>query len=232
MDEHPGIPEHGRGGAATSPPAASPLLTEAVRYAEDWLWEVVPGTHLVDGEGGPYCSCRAAHCSRPGAHPAHHDWQRLASAGPTRVGLWWTEDPQAAILLPAGRSFDVLDVSMTAGCLALTRMERMETQFGPVLSAPAEPGRRDRRMLFLAPPGTLAKLPELLRRFGWAPDRLDLTGRGEGDWIVAPPSRLGPYGFAQWARPPSFANRWLPDAAELVGSLAYACRRAAPWPGH
>jgi hypothetical protein len=228
VDEHPGFPQHGRGGAAISPPAVSPLLVEAVRYAQEWLWEVVPGTHLVDGEGGPYCSCRAAHCPRPGAHPAHPDWLLRGGSGPSGVRHWWTEDPQAAILLPAGRSFDVLDVPVTAGCLALTRMERMRQQFGPVLSAPAEPGRRRRRMLFLAPPGTLAELPQLLRRFGWAPDRLDLTGRGEGDWIVAPPSRLGPSGFAQWARPPSTANRWLTDAAELVGSLAYACRRVAP----
>jgi hypothetical protein len=228
VNQTPGIPEQRRG-AAPSPPAVSPLLVEAVRYAEDWLWEVVPGTHLVDDEGGTHCSCRAAHCTRPGAHPAHHDWQQRAGAGPSGVRHWWTLDPQAAILLPAGRSFDVLDVPETAGCLALARMERLELQLGPVLAARAEPGRRPRRLLFLAPPGTVAKLPELLRRFGFAPGRLDLTGRGEGDWIVAPPSRLGPYGFAQWARPPSTANRWLPDAVELVGSLSYACRRETPF---
>jgi hypothetical protein len=225
VDETPGNPEHGRGGAATFPPAVSPLLIEAVRYAENWLWEVVPGTHLVEDEAGTHCSCRAAHCARPGAHPAHQDWRLRASAGPGGVRHWWTVDPQAAILLPLGRSFDVLDVPETAGCLALARMERLGLRLGPVLAAPAEPGRRPRRLLFLAPAGTKAKLPELLHRFGWPPGRLDITGRGEGDWVVAPPSRLGPYGFAQWARPPSTLNRWLPDATELVGSLTYACQR-------
>ncbi|MFE0462077.1 bifunctional DNA primase/polymerase [Kitasatospora sp. NPDC058965] len=223
MDETPSAPEPGSDGRPISP-----LLIEAVRYAEERHWEVVPGTHLVDGEGPARCSCGAADCPLPGAHPASQDWRRRASAGPGVVRRWWTDSPQASILLPAGRSFDALDVPERAGCLALARMERMELQLGPVLEAPPAPGQHGRRLLFLVLPGSLAKLPEMLRKLGWAPGRLDLTGRGEGEWIVAPPSRSGPYGFAQWARPPSALNRWLPDAAELINPLAYACGREAP----
>jgi len=29
----------------------------------------------------------------------------------------------------------------------------------------------------------------------------------------------------QWARRPTPANRWLPDAEELISALAYACGR-------
>ncbi|WP_051969957.1 bifunctional DNA primase/polymerase [Kitasatospora azatica] len=223
MEETPGAPEQGSDGKPISP-----LLIEAVRYAEERHWEVVPGTHLIEDDGPPRCSCGAPACPMPGAHPVTQDWQRRASAGPGVVRRWWTENPQASILLPTGRSFDALDVPERAGCLALARMERMDLQLGPVLEAPAPPGQRGRRLLFLVLPGTLAKLPEMLRRLGWGPGRLDLTGRGEGDWIVAPPSRLGAYGFAQWARKPSAANRWLPDAQELINPLTYACGREAP----
>ncbi|MDH6112339.1 hypothetical protein P3T36_003750 [Kitasatospora sp. MAP12-15] len=212
------------------------LPTEAVRYAEERHWEVVPGSWLIDDDGPVRCSCGTPHCPMPGAHPTTEDWRRRASAGPGVVRRWWTENPKASILLPTGRSFDVLDVPEVAGCLALARMERMGLQLGPVVAVPPSPGvpgqpgmygPAGRRLLFLVLPGVLAKLPDMLRKLGWGPDRLDLVARGEGDWIVAPPSRLGPFGFAQWARPPSELNRWLPDTAELINPLAYACGRDA-----
>ncbi|MFJ9692777.1 bifunctional DNA primase/polymerase [Kitasatospora sp. NPDC101183] len=205
-----------------------PLLTEAVGYAENRHWEVTPGSWLVEGDGPARCSCGDAGCAMPGAHPLDADWARKASAGPGAVRRWWTERPRASILLPTGRSFDVLDVPETAGCLALARMERMDLQLGPVVVLPASPGRAGRRLHFLVLPGVAAKLPEMLRRLGWPSGRLDLVARGEGDWTVAPPSRIGSTGYAQWARSPSESNRWLPDAAELISPLAYACGREAP----
>ncbi|GAA4861176.1 bifunctional DNA primase/polymerase [Kitasatospora terrestris] len=219
MEDTPGPPEQG----------LPPLLIEAVSYAEDRHWEVAPGTWLIDGDGPARCSCGEPRCELPGAHPAGGaDWRRRASAGPGVVRKWWTEHPQASILLPTGRSFDVLDVPEVAGCLALARMERMGLQLGPVVAAPMAAGQVGRRLHFLVLPGVLTKLPEMLRKLGWAPGRLDLVARGEGDWIVAPPSRIGGYSFAQWARPPSAINRWLPDAAELISPLAYACGREVP----
>ncbi|GAA2139963.1 bifunctional DNA primase/polymerase [Kitasatospora kazusensis] len=218
MEETPGAPEQG----------LPPLLVEAVSYAEDRHWEVAPGTWLVEGDGPARCSCGDRSCALPGAHPVTEDWRRKASAGPGVVRRWWTENPRSSILLPTGRSFDALDVPETAGCLALARMERMGLTLGPVVAVPASAGQAGRRLLFLVLPGVLAKLPDMLRGLGWAPGRLDLVARGEGDWIIAPPSRVGPYSFAQWARPPSALNRWLPDAAELINPLAYACGREAP----
>ncbi|MFF4384311.1 bifunctional DNA primase/polymerase [Kitasatospora sp. NPDC001547] len=205
------------------------LLVEAVGYAEACHWEVAPGAWLIDdGDGGVRCSCGDRRCTLPGAHPLDTDWARRASAGPGAVRAWWTAQPQASVLLPTGRSFDVLDVPETAGCLALARMERMDLQLGPVVVQPAAPGRIGRRLHFLVLPGIAARLPELLRRLGWPPGRLDLVARGEGDWTVAPPSRIGSLGYAQWARSPTALNRWLPDAAELISPLAYACGREAP----
>ncbi|MDH6133972.1 hypothetical protein P3T37_003371 [Kitasatospora sp. MAA4] len=229
MEETPGAPAQGSDGKPIPQ-----LLTEAVRYAEERHWEVVPGSWLIDDDGPLRCSCGDPSCPLPGAHPTTEDWRRRASAGPGVVRRWWTENPQASILLPTGRSFDVLDVPEVAGCLALARMERMGLQLGPVVAAPTPPGQAGphgqtgRRLLFLVLPGVLAKLPDMLRGLGWGPGRLDLVARGEGDWIVAPPSRVGPYSFAQWALAPSELNRWLPDTAELIHPLAYACGREAP----
>ncbi|OKJ11875.1 bifunctional DNA primase/polymerase [Kitasatospora sp. CB01950] len=202
------------------------LLAEAVRCAEERHWEVVPGTWLLDGDGAAVCcSCGDPGCALPGAHPVGEDWGLLATVGASVVRGWWTERPDASILLPTGRAFDVLDVPEVAGCLALARMERMGLQLGPVLAAPAAGGRRGRRLHFLVLPGAAAKLPDLLRQIGCPPGTLDLVARGEGDWVAAPPSRFGGHATALWARPPTLLNRWLPDAVDLVGPLAYACLR-------
>jgi hypothetical protein len=219
------------------------LIDAAVRYAEDRHWEVAAGTWLIEDDGPLRCSCGDAACPAPGAHPVSRDWARKASAGPGVVRRWWTENPLASVLLPTGRAFDAIDVPEIAGCLALARMERMGLQLGPVLAVPgAGPGGaagtawaagaigRGRRLVFLVLPGSLPKLPEVLRRLGWGPGRLDLVGHGEGDWIVAPPTRMSTYGFAQWAREPTTLNRWLPEATELINPIAYACGREAPLP--
>lgn len=198
------------------------LLDAAVRYAEERHWDVLPGSWLeTDASGAPRCSCESAGCAAPGAHPTRPDWAVRGSGSAPAVRRMWQKQPESSILLPTGRSFDAVDVSEDAGCLALARMERMNLPLGPVLGAPG------RRLYFLVLPGAGAKVPQLLRGLGWPPESLDLSVLGEGGWVVAPPTRTSPGGCVQWVRPPSQANRWLPDAEELLSPLAYACGREA-----
>nr|WP_206315761.1 bifunctional DNA primase/polymerase [Streptomyces sp. C1-2] len=191
----------------------------AVRYAEERHWDVVPGTWLDVVDGVQRCSCEDPVCPEPGAHPAREDWAAQATGSATVARRLWSRQPTASILLPTGRTFDAVEVPESAGFLALARMERMELTLGPVTLSP------DRRMRFFVLPGGAAKLPELVRKLGWSPAALDLTGLGEGAYVAAPPSRLGSRGAVQWACRPTAVNRWLPDAEEMVPSLAYACGR-------
>jgi hypothetical protein len=131
----------------------------------------------------------------------------------------WQKQPTASILLPTGRTFDAISVPETAGFLALARMERMELTLGPVTLTP------DRRMEFFVLPGAGVKVPDLVRKLGWSVSSLDLTVLGEGAYVAAPPTRFGSRGAVQWACRPTPANRWLPDAEELISPLAYACGR-------
>ena len=196
------------------------LLETAVRYAEERHWDVCPGAWIREEEGKePRCSCDAPSCARPGAHPLEDDWEGQASGNAAVVRRMWEEFPQAAIVLPTGRAFDVIDVPEVAGCLALARLDRMGVELGPVAGTP------DRRLLFFVLPGAAAKVPEMLRGMGWAPSSLDLITRGEGDYILAPPSKVGTAGAMLWARPPTQLNRWLPETEQLLGALAYACAR-------
>ncbi|OMI33310.1 hypothetical protein SPAR_42009 [Streptomyces sparsogenes DSM 40356] len=195
------------------------LQDAAVRYAEERHWDVLPGAWLEPVAGVDQCSCGAADCPAPGAHPTRADWADQATGSPVVARRMWSGAPRASILLPTGRTFDALDVPETAGCLALARMERLGVELGPVTSTPG------RRMLFFVLPGAAAKIPHLVRNQGWSPASIDLVAHGEGDYVVAPPTRVGRHGAVQWARRPTAANRWLPDAEELVSVLAYACGR-------
>ncbi|MFF4491724.1 bifunctional DNA primase/polymerase [Streptomyces sp. NPDC001544] len=195
------------------------LLETAVRYVEERHWEVVAGTWLEAVDGVQRCSCGDAACPAPGAHPARPDWVAQATGSTTVARRMWQKQPTASILLPTGRTFDTLSVPETAGFLALARMERMELTLGPVTLAP------DRRMHFFVLPGATVKIPELVRGLGWSPGSLNLVALGEGGYVAAPPTRFGSRGAVQWACRPTAANRWLPDAEELVSSLAYACGR-------
>ncbi|MDX2596874.1 MULTISPECIES: bifunctional DNA primase/polymerase [Streptomyces] len=195
------------------------LLETAVRYTEERHWDVFPGTWLEAVDGLQCCSCGDASCPAPGAHPARPDWATQATGSATVARRMWQKQPTASILLPTGRTFDALSVPESAGFLALARMERMELALGPVTLTP------DRRMHFFVLPGAAAKVPDLVRTLGWTPSSLRLTPLGEGGYVAAPPTRFGSRGAVQWARRPTHANRWLPDAEELVSPLAYACGR-------
>ncbi|GHA64695.1 bifunctional DNA primase/polymerase [Streptomyces termitum] len=197
------------------------LLDGAVRYADERHWDVFPGTWLEAVEGRELCSCGTADCPLPGAHAVKPDWATLATGSGVGARRMWTKHPKASILLPTGRTFDAVEVSESAGFLALARLERMGLSPGPVTCTP------DRRMFFFVLPGAAAKVPDLIRKLGWVPSSLDLTTRGEGHYVAAPPTRVGGRGAVQWARRPTPANRWLPDAEELISALAYACGREA-----
>ncbi|MCN9243269.1 bifunctional DNA primase/polymerase [Streptomyces sp. RY43-2] len=195
------------------------IAEAAVRYVEERHWDVFPGTWLEARDGTLRCSCGESACPAPGAHPAREDWATQATGSATVARGLWSEHPTASILLPVGRTFDAIDVPETAGLLALARMERMELRLGPVTHAP------DGRMQFFVLPGAAAKVPDLLRGLGWSPATLDLVALGEGTYVAAPPTRYGLRGPVQWACRPTSENRWLPDAEELISTLAYACGR-------
>ncbi|MDT0343180.1 bifunctional DNA primase/polymerase [Streptomyces litchfieldiae] len=193
------------------------LLESALRYVRERQWDVLPGAWLEIDNGAMRCSCADFRCDAPGAHPLRRDWSVLTSGSAMMIRRLWSREPRASILLPTGRAFDVLEVPEPAGCLALARMARTGVEPGPVAVTPGG------RMQFFVLPGSTAGTDELVRRLGWSTAALDLTPLGEGCFVAAPPTRLGRGGVVRWVNEPTPANRWLPDAAELITPLAYAC---------
>lgn len=180
-------------------------------------WDVVPGARVVAGS----CSCGRPDCREPGAHPL--DFAPVVPAGATldAVTKAWGEFPGAAVMLPVGHAFDIIDVTESAGRRALVRLERMGLPLGPVTVTP------EGRAHFFVAPGAAAGLPELLYRTGWDDATLDLHGLGSGTYITAPPSDRGGLGPVRWLRSPALDSATKPPAARLLlGTLAYVAHRS------
>ncbi|MFD5033475.1 bifunctional DNA primase/polymerase [Streptomyces sp. NPDC058220] len=193
--------------------------TAVAEYTGLWGWDVVPGARAAGGQ----CSCGDPGCTAPGAHPL--DLGPAVPAGATLddATTAWAGVPGAAVLLPVGRSFDIIDVAEAAGRRALVRLERMGLPLGPVTATPAG------RAYFFVAPGAAAELPELLYRMGWDDAGLDLRCLGRGAYVTAPPSEMGGLGPVRWLRPPSLDTAAdPPEARLLLGTLAYICHRFAP----
>lgn len=196
----------------------SPEGTAVTEYTGLWGWDVVPGARAVAGA----CSCGRADCRAPGAHPL--DFAPVIPAGTpldAATGTW-AGFPGASVMLPVGRTFDVIDVAESVGHRALARLERMGLPVGPVAATP------DGRAQFLVAPGAAAALPELLHRMGWDdPAALGLRGLGPGTHITAPPSDRGGLGPVRWLRSPALDSAPRPPEARLVlGTLAYVAHRS------
>ncbi|MFB7498658.1 bifunctional DNA primase/polymerase [Streptomyces sp. NPDC056161] len=192
--------------------------TAVAEFTGLWGWDVVPGARTAGGA----CSCGRADCCAPGAHPLEFAPHITAGATLDEVTKTWGEFPGAAVMLPAGRTFDALEVAEPAGRRALVRLERMGLPLGPVLATP------DGRAQFLVAPGAAAELPALLYRLGWDdPAALDLRGLGPGGYLTAPPSDRGGLGPTRWLRPPALDSATKPPAARLLlGTLAYVAHRS------
>lgn len=203
--------------------ARSTESTAVAEYTGLWGWDVVPGARAArGGNGRTVCSCGADDCASPGAHPLAFARGLAAGATLEEAADAWARTPGAAILLPVGRSFDVLEVPEAAGRSALVRLERMGLPLGPVAVTPAGRAR------FFVAPGAAAGLPGLLYRMGWDDATLDLCPLGPGDHVTAPPSDLGGLGPVRWLRPPTLDTAGRPPQARLLlGTLAYVCHRSA-----
>jgi hypothetical protein len=200
-----------------------PLGAVAAQYAV-MGWPVCAGAHTYRGtrgsmEPGRACSCDRVGCPAPGAHPISPAWQMQATVDLNVIEGWWETRPEANVILVTGRVFDVLDVPVAAGAVALERMEAAGAAVGPV----ALPGQ-DRMLFFVLTRGSPADEDE------WWSCGLDcepesvvegLAWHCRDSFVLAPPSRYADGLAARWLRSPQ--EHPLPDAVRPLEYLVDAC---------
>ena len=142
----PGTGARGRGRLPTSPVRVAQTLRLLV---DVWGWPVVPGAFV---EGGT-CSCGEPACAAPGRHALRDGSWLAATSDPERVRDRWRTRPEAAVVLPVGWVFDLLDVPERGGREAIGRLEAAGSPIPPVIASAGG------RLLFLVAPsdGTLGE---------------------------------------------------------------------------
>ncbi len=180
------------------PPTAR-LATVAVRYAT-YGWPVLPlHTPTVGG-----CSCPTAGCGSPGKHPRTRHGLHDATVDPDQVRAWWARWPEANIGVATGARSGllVLDIDLPDGPASL---HRLETDRGPLPDTCRQTtGSGGHQLLFAHPNTTVAN------RTGLLPG---IDVRGDGGYIVVPPSRHATGARYRWTDrlPAAPAPGWLLD---------------------
>jgi Bifunctional DNA primase/polymerase, N-terminal len=201
----------------TGASAVRERLATAVQEYAALGWPCYPGEHPAT-DGTRACSCDRIGCPSPAAHPRSQVWQRQATVDADTLARWWATDPEANIVLPTGRVFDVFDVPADAGRAALERMEREGVDVGPVAAHGDE-----RYLFFVATRGApvdedewwschLDTVPETIA------DSPGMRWHCRDSYVVAPPSALPCDRAVTWVREPHGTP--LPDPVRLLEILA------------
>ncbi|MGV9302253.1 MULTISPECIES: bifunctional DNA primase/polymerase [unclassified Nonomuraea] len=192
-----------------------PTRVESVLQYAALGWASVPGAHPLR-RGARACSCDRIGCPDPGAHPLSPAWSLQATTDTTQLTRWWQREPEANVILPTGRVFDVFDVPLTAGLTALSRMDAADFHSGPVAS------HGDRVLFYVATRGNPEDEDEWWTcSLDVAPTSIDetpgLRWHCRDSYVLAPPSTMAGGQPVSWLRPPD--GRPLPDPLRVLDWL-------------
>ncbi|MDF5754946.1 bifunctional DNA primase/polymerase [Spongiactinospora sp. TRM90649] len=182
-------------------------------------WAVCPGAHPLRS-GSRACSCDRVGCPDPGAHPLSPAWQMQATLDAAQLTRWWEREPEANVILPTGRVFDVFDAPLDSGLAALTRMDASGSDTGPVAA------NGDRVLFYVATRGNPDDEDEWWScNLDCVPESVDdmsgLRWHCRDSYVLAPPSTLPTGQPVSWLRPPD--GRPLPDPLRVLDWLVDSC---------
>jgi putative DNA primase/helicase len=135
--------------------------------------------HTPDGTGR--CSCGDADCKSPGKHPRTPRGLKDATTNLQQITQWWTRWPDANIGIACGAASGLiaLDVDGSEGEASLARLTEA---YGP-LPATLQVITGRGRQLYYNHPGEKVRSAAPIN-----PDFPQLDSRGDGGYVIAPPS--------------------------------------------
>ncbi len=198
------------------------MVDAALEYAA-LGWPVCRGAQ-PNREGPRSCTCDRLGCPAPGVHPISAEWAMEASTDPDTIRRWWSATPEANIILPTGRVFDVLDVPTSAGVMAMAQMDRAGLTLGPVAVLDSE-----RYLFFVATRSPIDEDEWWSCRLDCFPETVEdmpgLRWHCRDSYIPAPPSLLPSGRTVEWIRSPYGRSTpvHLPDPIAMLDILADVC---------
>ena len=163
--------------ALPTPTAQLTTREAALEYARMGK-RVFPVHWIENGQ----CSCGKLNCMSAGKHPMTRNGFKDASSNLTKVKAWWDKSPKANIGLPTGQVNGLIVIDVDVKNDGFKNFNRLQLKYGILNAAvKARTGGGGAHYMFKAPAGRVIK-----NSAGELAPGVDV--RGEGGYIVAPPS--------------------------------------------
>jgi hypothetical protein len=157
---------------------SNPLLEHALAYAARG-WLVIPLHEITDAHG---CSCSDADCKSQGKHPRGGNGSHHGTTDSEKIRSWWERWPSANVGICTGPESGIFVVGPD-GPAGVKALGDLQAEFGELPETPrVRTGGGGQHWYFKWPAG------------GGISNRRNHNGlpidvRGEGGYVVAPPSR-------------------------------------------
>ena len=145
-------------------------------------------------------------------------WLARAAFRPVELHRVWGVRPTAVARLPAGRTFDVLDVPEEDFQAIVDAMSDMDRPFGPVF------WDRGRLRWFVAPSDP-RRIAALLADAGWPPTAASPVVVGFGQYVAVPSRSPGRNPSMWWVFPPTDDPQPMVDLSTMLMLLARLVER-------
>lgn len=145
--------------------------------------------HSIENGG---CTCGKASCGSPGKHPLTKTGFKAATLDLDQVARWWAQWPRANIGMPTGGWCVVLDIDPSHG--GAESLAALEDEHGPLpQTAETRTGSGGSHFFFAHPGGVISNRTNI---------RAGIDLRGDGGYVVVPPSNHITGGRYLWVRHP------------------------------
>lgn len=163
------------------------MLDTALAYAA-YGWHIFP-LHTINDDG---CTCGRAldECSSPGKHPRTRNGLKDATSRDTAIRAWWTRWPDANIGLRTGQPSQIVVVDIDLGHHGFDTLVQLEAANGELITKEAETGSGGAHLYYQHPGQEIGNTAGKLGP--------GLDTRGDGGYVVAPPSRHASGGHYHW----------------------------------
>jgi archaellum biogenesis ATPase FlaH len=171
--DEPGNTEPPTGDAGAG--ASNALLEAALSYAKRG-WSVLPLWECKEG----VCACRdGTACGRPGKHPRISGWVKEATADESQIHEWWKSWPNANVGIATGKESGifVIDRDGDVGSASLLKLIK---EHGELPRSPESRTGEGSHRFF--------RYPASVRIGSFSNSNLKIDVRGDGGYVVAPPS--------------------------------------------
>lgn len=195
------------------------MIESAIEYAERG-WLVIP-LHTPNDKGR--CSCHKLDCGSIGKHPRTMAGLKDATTDQEQIFKWWHMWPTANVGIVTGEvsGLVVLDIDPRHG--GNESIKKLQTEYGTFQDKVfAKTGGGGWHILFAHPGVKIGNVQGTPDRPGKLGPGLDI--RGDGGYIVAPPSHHASGGVYSWGVAPTVG---LPDIPEWLKTILTEKRQAA-----